>query len=172
MRTIPASQDAHTAHRHRVLHARPKSRDRRARSGPQQPPSEALFPGMRDPRAKGQSAGGTVRLRVMVEVGVVRIHDERLVDAAEGSFETDIIREGPPGAPCEIPAPASPCSWCTRSNPRAAASGRCASAARWRPASSIRFYVMAAAPSGSQRRQTHKPLGIHDLLTYFLQGGS
>ena len=134
MRTIPASQDAHTAHRHRVLHARPKSRDRRARSGPQQPPSEALFPGMRDPRAKGQSAGGTVRLRVMVEVGVVRIHDERLVDAAEGSFETDIIREGPPGAPCEIPAPASPCSW-WRSIPRAAAFPRCASAARWRSAS-------------------------------------
>ena len=162
MRTIPASQDAHTAHRHRVLHARPKSRDRRARSGPQQPPSEALFPGMRDLRAKGQRAGGTVRLRVMPEVGVVRKHDARLVDAAEGSFETDIIREGPPGAPCEIPAPTSPYSWWARSIPRAAASGRCASAARWRPASSIRFYVMAAAPSGSQRRRKHKPLESMD----------
>ena len=127
---------------------------------------------MRDLRAKGQRAGGTVRLRVMAEVGVVRIHDERLVDAAEGSFETDIIREGPPGAPCEIPAPTSPYSWWARSIPRAAASGRCASAARWRSASSIRFYVMAAAPSGSQRRQTYDGWKSMVPLANFFKAGS
>ena len=43
---------------------------------------------MRDLRAKGQRAGGTVRLRVMIDIGVVRKYDARLVDAAEGSFET------------------------------------------------------------------------------------
>ena len=43
---------------------------------------------MRDLRAKGKKAGRGVRSEVMIDIGVVRVHDARLVDGAEWSFDT------------------------------------------------------------------------------------
>ena len=78
---------------------------------------------MRDLRAKGQRGGRGVRSEVMIDIGVVRVHDVRLGAAAGGGSNRAIIREDGGGAPCEIPAPESPYSWWARSSPRAAVGG-------------------------------------------------